>query len=435
VSWSEARAERHLRSLELFGMRFGLHRMRAMMDELGSPQRAFDSIHVLGTNGKTSTTRMIAAILQRDGLRTAAYTSPHLIGYRERVEVAERELPREVFASAVEHAAAAAERVESVLGEDDRVTQFEELTAGALWAIARQGTRVAAIEAGLGGRHDATSVIEPKVTVLTNIALEHTRWLGSTVAEIAHEKLAALPQGGVLALGPSLAPAALEVAEVLARERGARIVHADLERTIPPLRARGAFQRANFALAREAAEAYLEQVRPGALGGVEHERALARAAAETVVAGRLEVIDDDPLTILDGAHNPAAVDALVDSLGGVVQGRPLSLVFGVLDDKDSERMLARLLPACERAWMTQPRSERARASAVTVKIASEMGFESIDFQSRSADALLAAQSHAREMGGAVLVTGSVYLVGDILADRRAQARARAHTAVAKGVHA
>ncbi len=173
--WSEARAESHLRSLELFGMRFGLHRMRAMMAELGHPERAFHSIQVLGTNGKSSTTRMIAAILERHGVRTASYTSPHLLDYRERVAVGEREITSETFAAAVQHAAAAAERVEEALGPDERVTQFEELTAGALWAIAREGVQLAVVEAGLGGRYDATSVLPASVTVLTNVALEHTR--------------------------------------------------------------------------------------------------------------------------------------------------------------------------------------------------------------------------------------------------------------------
>src|SRR5438067_7066036 len=131
ANWSEERAERQLRSLELFGMRFGLDRMRAMMSEMGEPERAFDAIHVLGTNGKSSTTRMIAAILARHGLRTASYTSPHLVEYRERVEIGERKLPAEDFAAAVQHAAAAAGRVEAALAPDDRVTQFEELTAAA----------------------------------------------------------------------------------------------------------------------------------------------------------------------------------------------------------------------------------------------------------------------------------------------------------------
>jgi dihydrofolate synthase / folylpolyglutamate synthase len=430
--WSEARAERQLGSLELFGMRFGLQRMRALMDELGSPEQAFDSIHVLGTNGKSSTTRLIAAILARHGLRTASYTSPHLVGFRERVEICEREIAPAAFAGAVQRAAAAAARVERGLAADDRVTQFEELTAGAFSAIAQADVSVAVIEAGLGGRYDATSVIEPAVTVLTNVALEHTRWLGSSIAEIALEKVAALPQGGVLALGAGLAGEARAVAEQVASERGARIVHADLERPIGRLVARGAFQRANFALARTAAEAYLELVRPNALGTREHERALSRAARETEIPGRFQVIAEDPLTILDGAHNPAAVAALIGSLPDLVGERPLSLVFGVLEDKDAATMLARLLPICERAWLTEPRSERARSVEALGEIARGAGFAFPTCEPDAGRALLAAQGHARERGGAVLVTGSVYLVGEVLALERSHARPRAHRQAAEG---
>jgi dihydrofolate synthase/folylpolyglutamate synthase len=130
---TEAQAERQLRSLELFGMRFGLDRMRRMMTVLGSPERRFDAIHVLGTNGKSSTTRMTAAILQRHGLRTGAYLSPHLVSYRERILVDGRELDADDFAAAVARASWAAERVNRTLAQDDHVTQFELLTAAALW--------------------------------------------------------------------------------------------------------------------------------------------------------------------------------------------------------------------------------------------------------------------------------------------------------------
>src|ERR1041385_1944408 len=200
--WSEAQAEAYLRSLELFGMRFGLDRMRRMTTALGSPQQRYGRIHVLGTNGKTSTTRMIAAILERHGLRTAAYTSPHLISYRERLQIGERDLEGERFAGAVAKAAAAAERVNRTLAGDDHVTQFELLTAAAVWEIAERDVDVAVVEAGLGGRYDATSVIDAEVTVLTNVGLEHTRWLGPTVRDIAEEKLAVVKPGGTLVTGP-----------------------------------------------------------------------------------------------------------------------------------------------------------------------------------------------------------------------------------------
>ena len=410
ASWTEAQAEAHLRSLELFGMRFGLDRMRRMMTVLGSPQQRYDCIHVLGTNGKTSTTQMTAAILERHGLRTATYTSPHLISYRERLQVGERDLSGERFAAAIERAAWAAERVNRTLAGDDHVTQFELLTAAALWEIAEQDVQVAVIEAGLGGRYDATSVIDAKVTALTNVSLEHTRWLGPTVHDIAEEKLAVLAPGATLALGAGLATDARSVAERVARERGAQLVVApSVDSAGPTLAARGAFQQRNFALARLVAETYLR----GA--GIElDERAVREAAAATEVPGRLQVVSRDPLTILDGAHNPDAVRALVETLDEIAHGRPLALVLGVLEDKDAAGMLSSLLSVCERAWFTAPPSSRALSPAALQSLARQLGFGEVACESRPERALRDAQRWARERHGAVLGTGSVYLVGGLL---------------------
>src|SRR5207302_1943023 len=223
--WSAQRAEAYLRSLELFGMRFGLDRMHRLMTAMGAPQRRFASIHVVGTNGKSSTVRMIAAILERHGLRTGAYLSPHLAGFNERVRVDERDLDEAAFARAVERAAHAAALVNRTLAEDDRVTQFEALTAAAYGELAAREVDVAVIEAGLGGRYDATNVIPSRVQVLTNVGLEHTRWLGPTITDIAREKLAVVRDGGTLVVG-ALAPEAETEASAAAAEHGARFVHA-----------------------------------------------------------------------------------------------------------------------------------------------------------------------------------------------------------------
>ncbi|MGD1058412.1 MAG: cyanophycin synthetase [Solirubrobacteraceae bacterium] len=407
--WTEAQAERQLRSLELFGMRFGLDRMRRMMTVLGSPERRFDAVHVLGTNGKSSTTRMAAAILQRHGLRTAAYLSPHLVSYRERVLIDGQELDTDAFAAAIARASRAAERVNRTLAEDDHVTQFELLTAAAFWEMAGQKVDVAVVEAGLGGRYDATSVIDAPVTVLTNVGLEHTRWLGPTVRDIAEEKLAALQPDAVLVLGDDLAPAALAVAERVTREREAQIVRPQSAAAVPELLARGAFQRRNFALARCAAEAYLRHA-----GVALNEQAVVQAAASTDVPGRLQVVAREPLTIFDGAHNPDAVTVLVQSLPEVIPAGPLALVLGVLDDKDATSMLAALLPVTERAWFTAPPSNRALSPAVLQSLARQLGFDASVTEARPARALEQAQAWASAHGGSVLATGSVYLVGDLL---------------------
>jgi dihydrofolate synthase / folylpolyglutamate synthase len=412
VSWTEAQAERQLRSLELFGMRFGLDRMRRMMTVLGSPERRFDTIHVLGTNGKSSTTRMTAAILQGHGLRTGTYLSPHLVSYRERILIDGCELDTEAFAAAVARASRAADHVNRTLAADDHVTQFELLTAAALWEMARQEVDVAVLEAGLGGRYDATSVVDAQVTVLTNVGLEHTRWLGPTIADIAEEKLAVVSPRSTLVLGAELAAPALAVAERVAAERDARIVR---PRPLPAgteLLARGRFQRANFALARAGAEAYL-QTAAIAL----REQAFADAAATVEVPGRLQVVSREPLTVFDGAHNPHAIAALVESLPDLVGKAPLALVLGVLEDKDAAAMLAALLPSVERAWFTAPPNSRALSPAALQSLARQLGFEATVCEPQPSRALAQAREWAAEHDGMVLATGSVYLVGDLLGAR------------------
>jgi dihydrofolate synthase/folylpolyglutamate synthase len=431
--WSGERAESHLRSLELFGMRFGLDRMRRMMTAMDSPEREFQTIHVVGTNGKTSTARMTAAILERHGVRTGTYTSPHMVSYCERVQVGEHDISMGAFAAAIARASWAAERVNRTLAEDDHVTQFELLTAAAFSELAKQGVEVAVIEAGLGGRYDATSVIASTVTVLTNVGLEHTRWLGPTVRDIAEEKLAVVNPGTTLALGVALHDDAQAVARRVASEREARIVQVQAPWS-EPLLARGAFQRANFALARVAAEAYLQSA------GVElRAQAVREAALHTTTPGRLQVLSTEPLTVLDGAHNPDAIAALAGSLTELLQGRPLGLVLGVLEDKDAAAMLRTLLPNCARAWFTAPPSPRALSPAALQSLARQQGFLEAACEPQPRLALAAAQEWAREQrrpegapgggavgggaveggavgGGAVLATGSIYLVGELLGE-------------------
>ena len=381
-----------------------------MMTVLGSPERSFDSIHVVGTNGKSSTTRMIAAILERHGLHSGCYLSPHLLSYSERVQIGERDVETHAFAAAIARAAWAAERVNRTLAEDDHVTQFELLTAAAFWELARRGAQVVVVEAGLGGRYDATNVIDSKVAALTNVGLEHTRWLGPTLTDIATEKLAVLGEHSVLALGSKLQPEVLALARGLAAERDAELLIAEAAPEDLQMGARGSFQRENFALARLVAESYLQRA-----GIALSEQAVHDAAISTSVAGRMQVLGDDPLTVVDGAHNPAAITALVESLPELLDERPLGLVLGVLEDKDAASMLRTLLPLCERAWFTAPPSQRALSPATLQSLAGQLGFERSACESQPTKALEAARSWARERDAAVLATGSVYLVGDLLA--------------------
>ena len=398
-------AERYILSRELFGMRFGLDRMRRLMTTMDNPQMRFRSIHVVGTNGKSSTVRMTAAILRRHGLRTGSYLSPHLVSFAERIRVEDADIEPSAFAAAIQRAAHAAELVDRSLAEDDRVTQFELLTAAAYSELARQQVEVAVIEAGLGGRYDATNVIPSRVQVLTSVGLEHTRWLGPTIEAIATEKLDVVRPGATLVLGHGLHPDANAVAEQVAAERGARIARAGVDPGVP-LSALGAYQRRNFALARAAAEAYLGELDAGAV---------ATAAAETLVPGRLQVIDEEPVTLLDGAHNPEGMAALAEALDVPFAAgrRPVIAVISILDDKDAAGMLSMLLPRCDGLVLTASQNPRALPPPTLQSLAGQLGGPPCQVIRDPRAALVRARKLAGP-AGLVVATGSIYLVADLL---------------------
>jgi dihydrofolate synthase/folylpolyglutamate synthase len=399
VSWSAARAEEHLLGLELFGMRFGLERMRRLLTALGSPQERFAAIHVVGTNGKSSTVRMTAALLEAHGVRAGAFLSPHLTSFAERIRIGDSDLAPDAFGAAVERAASAAAKVDRGLEEGDRVTQFEVLTAAAFDELARREVEVAVVEAGLGGRHDATGVLRAPVVVLTNVGLEHTRWLGPTIADIAREKLAVVQPGATLVLGE----AGSEV-EGLARATGARIVRPGDEGAELP-----GYQRTNFAVACAAARAQLGALDPAVVRDV---------AGWITVPGRLQVVGERPLTIVDGAHNPSGVEALAAAL----PQRPFTGVVAILDDKDAAAMLTALRPLCDAFVCTAAPNPRALPPATLASLAQQLGAEAeIVPEPR------AALERARDLAGpdgAVIATGSIYLVAELLSEpgsRRASA--------------
>jgi dihydrofolate synthase / folylpolyglutamate synthase len=414
VTWSAARAEEHLLGLELFGMRFGLERMRRLLTALGSPQERFRAIHVVGTNGKSSTVRMTAALLEAHGVRAGAFLSPHLTSFAERIRIGDADLEPAAFGAAVERAAAAAAKVDRGLEEGDRVTQFEVLTAAAFDELARRGVEVAVVEAGLGGRHDATGVLRAPVVVLTNVGLEHTRWLGPTIADIAREKLAVVEPGATLVLG-DVTP---EVEE-LARATGARIVRPEDEGASLPRTAHGGprspgsslpgYQRTNFAVACAAAREQLGALDPATVEEV---------AARITVPGRLQAVGERPLTILDGAHNPSGTDALAAAL----PERPFVAVVSILDDKDAAAMLGALLGRCDTFVCTAAPNPRALPPATLASLAHQLGAAA-----EIVPGPRAALDRARELAGpdgAVIATGSIYLVADLVSEpgaRRASA--------------
>ena len=405
MTWSEERAEEHLLSLELFGMRFGLERMRRLLTALGGPQERFAAIHVVGTNGKSSTVRMAAALLEAHGVRTGSYLSPHLVRFAERIRIGDEDLSGAAFGAAIQRAAAAAAKVDRTLSGGERVTQFELLTAAALDELARRGVEVAVVEAGLGGRWDATNVLDAGVCVLTNVGLEHTRWLGPTVADIAREKLAVVRPSATLVVG-DVDDEVLGLAE----GTGARIVRA--EPLDVPLRG---YQRGNFEVAAAAAAAQHGPLAPAQV---------AEVAARVRVPGRLQVVGEDPLTILDGAHNPSGMAALAAALDDAIGDRPLVAVISVLDDKDAAGMLRALIGKCSAMVCTASRNPRALPPATLASLAEQLAGPPAEVVRDPG----AAVERARELagpGGAVLATGSIYLVADLVGEAAGGRRASA----------
>lgn len=426
-----AAAEAWLLQRELFGIRPGLGRMTALLARLGDPQRAFDAIHVVGSNGKTSTVTMAAGLLEQRGIAAGAYVSPHLVSFRERVLIGGAPSSPERFAAAVEQVRRATDALEADAGGPDGspldgpVTQFEAVTAAAFVALADAGVRCAVIEAGLGGRWDATNVLpvpadgeappaHPPVAVLTSVSLEHTQWLGNTVAAIAGEKAEVLRPGGTLVLAHGLPDAAREVAVGIARERGATVVDApDTLADDVPAPGAARYQRHNLATAIAAVAAYLG---PDAPRDPVAER---EVAAHVIVPGRFETVEPDPahpdgpVVIYDGAHNEAGVEALADALDGAPPSRPLVVVIGVLDDKDPAAMLAALDRWCDAVVAVAPRNPRAvPAAQLAESVRAVLPGREVHVATGAHDGIRLARTLAGS-AGTVLATGSLHLIADL----------------------
>jgi dihydrofolate synthase/folylpolyglutamate synthase len=382
-----------------------MHRLNAL---LGMPQHRFASIHVVGTNGKSSVTRMTAALLDAAEVPAGAMVSPHLERWSERIVIRGKSIGPDQFAAAVGRAAEAAEVVGRGLGED--VTQFEVATAAGFLALAAARVAVGVIEAGLGGRLDATNTIPSQVTVLTSVGLDHTEWLGETEEEIAAEKLAVLRDHSTLVLG-RVSDRVRAVAERTAAERGAEVVIAaeDPGRGVE-LRAQGRFQRRNLALALAAAEAFHGPLEPAVVASV---------AAGLTVAGRLEPIANDPPTFLDAAHNVDAAAALAEALPEVVGPGPVTACLAMLADKDAAGAIAALAPVLDGVVCTEIPAEtlhsQGRPGAVAhpagelAALAHAEGLEA-EAEPRLDKALTRAKERASASHGTLLVTGSHYLL-------------------------
>lgn len=404
-----------LRGLQRTGIVPGLERIRPLLARLGHPERRFASVLITGTNGKGSTAAFLEAILRARGYRTGLFTSPHLCNVRERVRVSGRALAAERFeAYGIE--------VRASMDPRDPATFFEALTAIGFLAFAREGVEVAVVEVGMGGRYDSTNVLDPVVSILTNVSVDHQRFLGNTVEAIAAEKVDVARPGRVLVTGASDALYERVVGPALARIGATAVrLHRDIHVRRDDgridwrgcrlaldgarLSLHGTFQADNAALALAAAEALADA------GFPVDSASMRTGLSRTWWPGRFQKVASRPTVILDGAHNPGAAERLCETLIAYPQARPLVLVHATRPDKDFRALLARLLPLCDHCVETT--APGLCDPEAVAGVAREVSACPVEVQPDLGRAMALARRRAGE-GGTVLVTGSLYLVGAVL---------------------
>ncbi len=378
------------------------------------PQNRFASIHVVGTNGKTSVTRMTAALLEAHGVSTGAYLSPHIHSWRERVMIRGEPISEDAFVAALERAEESAQVADRAAGEEGPVTQFELLTAAAFLAFAAARVQYAVVEAGLGGRLDATNVIPSQLTVLTSVGLDHTEWLGETLEEIAAEKLAVLRDHTILIVGevPD------QVEPVIAAEvdrRHARLIRVSVDEGGDPV----TYRDRNLGLAESATEMALGRLDPDAVLGLQ----------AITIPGRAQVVEGDPPEVFDAAHNPDGARALAEALPGLTAGADVVCCLAILEGKDATGIVNGLAPACSRFVCTEIPPEaiegsgrpggRARPALELAALCEKAGVGA-EAVPDPLEAWERARELAAEAGGVALAAGSHYLLSCLWTERPAQ---------------
>jgi dihydrofolate synthase/folylpolyglutamate synthase len=404
----------YLSSLNKMGIRFGLDPIRFLLERLHNPQSSYPAVLIAGTNGKGSVAAMTAAILSSGGLKTGLYTSPDLIDFKERIRINDRMINRD---EVLHCAGAVKEKV------TEEISYFEFLTAMAFLHFQRQRVDIAVLEIGMGGRLDATNVVNPLLSVITNVSLEHREYLGSTLEKITREKGGIIKKRGTCLTAATQRPV-IETIKTLCRERGATLyrlgkeirtrshrdgtfsyrgIGANHKRLVCPLV--GRHQLANAALALGTVELI------GDKGFRVDERAVVEGLRKTRWEGRLELLQRNPMLLVDGAHNPAGAATLRRALKNDFSYRRLCLIFGVLGDKDYRAIVKRLFPLADRVILTRPDNDRALPLNILLPTARAF-HKNVEVIENPSDALQQALSQVGEKD-LVCVAGSLYLVGEI----------------------
>lgn len=406
----------YLFGLQWHGIKLGLDNPRELLRRLGNPESGTSFAHIAGTNGKGSTAFMLSAMLTASGRRTGLFTSPHLVSFTERISIDGAQITEQEVVSL------AAEVMAAVKGMTP--TFFEAVTAMGFLHFRRNEVNCAVIETGMGGRLDATNVIRPEVVIITPIGLDHAEFLGSTIEEVAAEKAGIIKPGAPVVCARQLTEA-MEVIESKAHETGASLHlegrefgaeniergssgvefdYACVAGTIKRLRLpmRGEYQARNASLAIRAFELMARGL---------DEDIIREALAGASWPGRLELVADNPATYVDGAHNPAAAEALAGELRAEGLAGRLTLVMGVMSDKDAGGIMGPLLPLARHVFFTRAAYGRAASTDHLVDKARGLGYSG---NITEAGSVAEALGSARSLSSPVLIAGSFYTAGEAM---------------------
>ncbi len=409
------------------GVQPGLERISGLLDVMTNPHHSYPVIHIAGTNGKTTSARMVTALLESHGLRVGTFTSPHLRAIEERFYVAGSFLDRDGFAAAVADVAPFVELYER--SRDSWITYFEATAAIAFQAFAAAGVEAAVVEVGLGGRLDATNVVEADVSIVTGIALDHQSYLGSTIGEIAGEKAGILKAGGTLATGPLPAAAEGPITARVAETGSAWHRYGSDFAPEETVRAVGGWKTDVRGLLGYYGEVYLplhgrHQVDHLAtsiaacelfFGRMLDPEAIREAAGNMKSPGRIDVVATSPLIVVDGSHNEQGVEGLAEALDVEFPPADWVLVIGARGDRDLGKLMEPLRGLIGRVVATQPADEAAIAADRVAAAAQAVFGEEVPVEvvTPVAQAVTEAIAHVDETGS-IVVAGSLYVVGEAL---------------------
>jgi dihydrofolate synthase/folylpolyglutamate synthase len=404
----------YLDSLNIDKMRFGLKAITELLSRMGNPQNSYKTVLIAGTNGKGSTAAMTASILSCAGYKVGLYTSPHLVDVRERIVINGKKISRKEFNRTIAY-------VKDKIQQP--VTYFEFLTAVAFVYFQRRRVDIAVLEVGLGGRLDATNVCKPLVSIITNIAFDHTDYLGNTLESITHEKAGIIKQNGIC-LTAAKQKKVLEALKEVCRRRRAKFYclgcdikikkqkdgfftyqgfNRNLKNLTIPLQ--GDHQLSNAAVALATIELCEKK------GFRIDDAAIYTGLKNTHWEARMEVLQNQPLFLLDGAHNPAGINVLCRSLKKDFSYRRLILIFGSLADKDYRRMLQKIIPLAPIIILTQLKTKRAVPVDDIMETVKKMGYPVIVTENVK-QAIERAQAMAKKQD-LICATGSFYLAGEV----------------------